>query len=98
MPFELALTLSFAMPALVALLMPGFRSLAIYTVLMVVGVGVGLRCFEATIDESNDGPDSALFAGLFVVAFVGAGVGAFVRLGMLLLQRSLQPGPPKQQN
>src|SRR4051812_34039078 len=65
MPFEMAMTLSFATPVLVALLMPGFRSLAICTALLAAAIWAGLQGFEASINENNDGPGSAFVAMLF---------------------------------
>lgn len=88
MDLGLAWTLAFAAPAALALLMPGFWTLGTCTAVLGVGITVAFQNFEAGLNESNDGPGSALAALLFLTAYLGLACGATFRLFVLACRRS----------
>jgi len=86
-PFELAWVLAFAIPAVLLLVMPGWRALALATLAIGASVTVAVRMHEAGITEATDGPGSALIVLLQWTSYTGLAVGGPIRALVLLLRR-----------
>jgi len=80
MAFGVWWVMSFAAPAVLALLMPRVRSLALCTLVSVVAITVALRRFGQNLTEATDGPETAFAMLLFWTGYAGVAFGAFVRL------------------
>ena len=97
--YELLVCLAFAAPALLALLMPGLRTLALCGLVIGCAITIALRRYEHSITEATDGPDSALFAFVFYAGYAGLVVGGLCRAVVLAIKLHLGASsrrPPSQ--
>jgi hypothetical protein len=83
MSIQLFLLVAVGAPGLIALLMPGPRTLAAYTLIAGVLVSAELGRFEASLNDDNDGPATVFAAMTYHGGLASLLCGSVVRLFVL---------------